>query len=212
MTSSKRSNSDKSAILNRHRQPKKTISVANKTAPQQKISYSVAHAIPGRIRFRIPRLLKDSEYADKLKLVIESDSKTTNVRVNPQAASIVINYQPGVISDEQMRSHLVNLIQTAPNIVLPTQATTKSIVGVIFDALINLIESTRNINKARNAIIYKRFRTDAWERILSTTKTVIKGLKSATMFILPNKQRQLQRQSVGLQPLALQAGSVADNV
>ncbi|MGH8002061.1 MAG: HMA2 domain-containing protein [Brasilonema sp.] len=186
MTSRKRSNS------NKHQQPKKTTSsVANKTAPSEEISYSVAHAIPGRIRFRIPRLVKDSEYANKLKQVIESDSRITNVRVNPTAASIVVSYQPGVISDNQMRSHLVNLIQTAPNIVLPPQVTTKSIMRAIFDALINLIDSTRNINQARNAIVYRRFRTDIWERLLSGTKTIIKRLKSATMFVLPNKRWRL---------------------
>ncbi len=171
MTSRKRSHPDKSA---------------------NKISYSVAHAIPGRIRFRIPRLLKDSEYANKLKQVIESDSRTTNVRVNPSAASIVINYQPGVISDEQMRSHLVNLIQTAPNIALPKPVTAKTILGSIFDGIINLIDGTRNINKARTAIKHKPLRTDPWERFLSTTENMVKGLKSAIMFILPNKRLRSQ--------------------
>jgi hypothetical protein len=215
MTSSKRFNSDKSAILNWHQQPKKiTASVANKTALAQKISYSVVHAIPGRIRFRIPRLVRDSEYANKLKLVIESDPRTTNVCVNPTAASIVINYKPGVISDDQMRLHLVNLIQTAPNIVLPKEATAKSILGAIFDALINLIDSTRNINQARNAIKYHRFRTDAWERVLSSAKTIIKGLKSAIIFILPNKRWRSRSvpNEVGLQLERLQAVGEADAV
>lgn len=189
MTSRNQSNSDKSAILNWHREPKNiTASVTNETALPQKITYSVAHAIPGRIRFRIPRLVRDSEYANKLKLVIESDPRTTKVCVNSTAASIVINYKTGVISDAQMRMHLVNLIQTAPNIVLPKEATAKSILRVIFDALINLIDSTRNINQARNAIKYRRFRTDAWERVLKSAKTIVKGLKSAIIFILPDKR------------------------
>lgn len=98
MTSRKRCNS------NNHQQPKKTTSsVAEKTAPLEEISYNVAHAIAGRIRFRIPRLVKDAEYANKLKQVIESDPRITNVRVNPTAASIVVSYQLGVISDKQMR-------------------------------------------------------------------------------------------------------------
>lgn len=88
-------------------------------------------------------------------------------------------------------SHLVNLIQTAPKIVLPPQVTTKSILKAIFDALINLIDSTRNINQARNAIVYRRFRTDIWERLLSGAKIIIKRLKSATMFVLPNKRWRL---------------------
>ncbi|MBW4500472.1 MAG: hypothetical protein KME57_13135 [Scytonema hyalinum WJT4-NPBG1] len=211
MTSTKPSNSDKGTLLNSHQQPKKTTSsVAHKTAPPEKISYSVAHAIPGRIRFRIPRLVKDSEYANKLKLVIESDSRTTDVRVNPTAGSIVVTYQPGVISDQQMRQHLVNLIQTAPNIVLPKQATAKSILGAIFDAVINLLDSTRNINKARTAIVYGQPKTDIWERLLSTTESMIKRLKSGIMFILPNKRLQARSapKEVGLQLERLQAAGV----
>ncbi|MFH7024818.1 MAG: HMA2 domain-containing protein [Heteroscytonema crispum UTEX LB 1556] len=205
MISRKRSNSDKSAILNRHRQPKQiNQSVADKTAPPEKIFYSVAHAIPGRIRFRIPRLAVDSDYANKLKLVMQSDSKTTSVRVNPQAASIVINYQRGA-SDDKMRSHLVNLIQNAPNIVVPTKPSAKSIAQVIFDALINLIDSTRNINQARNAIMHKRFRKDTWERLLSGAKTTINGLKSAIMFILPNKRSQNSDRLSGLQSFKMPA-------
>lgn len=182
-----------------HQQPQK---IANKTSLPQKISYSVVHAIPGRIRFRIPRLAKDSEYANKLKRLIESDARTTNVRINSSAASIAINYQPGVISDHQMRSHLVNLIQTAPNIAIPAPVTAKSVAQAIFDALINLIDSTRNINKARTAIQHKEVKTDIWERVLSGTKTAIKGLKSAIMFILPNKRSQTSKKKLGLPSLA----------
>ncbi|MEH1939713.1 MAG: HMA2 domain-containing protein [Nostoc sp.] len=206
MTSMKRSNSDKNFSLNLRLPSKKVAkSVANKTAPSKKILYSIVHAIPGRIRFRIPLLAKDPEYANQLKLVIESDTKVTNVRANPKAASIVINYQVGVISDNQMREHLVSLIQTAQNVVLPKEVTTKSIIGTIFDALINLIDSTRKINQARNVIVYRRVRTDVWERILSTSRSIIKRLKSATMFILPNKRWRLRgNDEVKSQPLQLQ--------
>jgi Heavy metal associated domain 2 len=203
MISQKRSNYDKSAIFNGHRKPKEiNQSVADKTAPSEKIFYRVAHAIPGRIRFRIPRLMVDSDYANKLKLVMESDSRTTSVRVNPEAASIVINYQRGA-SDDKMRSHLVNLIQNAPNIVVPTKPSAKSIVQVIFDALINLIDSTRNLNQARNAIMHQRFRKDPWERLLSGAKTAIKGLKSAIMFVLPNKGSQNSDRLPSLQPFKM---------
>lgn len=199
MTSRKQSNSDKSA-RKVPQQPKKI------TAPPQQISYSIAHTIPGRVRFRIPKLGTDSEYAEKLKQVIESDSRVHNVRVNRTAASIVIHYQANVISEKEMRLHLIKLVQTAPKIVLPPPVTAKSIVAVIFDAVINLIDSTRNINKARNAIQYKRFRTDFWERALSSAKGVTKGVKSAIMFVLPNKKRRLPSlPDEWLQPLKLQA-------
>lgn len=201
MASKKQLNPAKSASRNLQ-QPRKIDSTANKTAPSQRIAYSIAHTIPGRVRFRIPRLAKDLEYADKLKLAIESDSRTTSVRINPTAASIVINYQRGAISERQMRSHLVNLIQTAPNVVLPTPVTARSILGTIFDALINLIDSTRKINQARNAIVYRQFRTDIWERLLSSAKTVIKGLRSTMMFILPHKRSLNASKKSGLQPIS----------
>ncbi|MBD0264918.1 MAG: hypothetical protein ICV78_19995 [Tolypothrix sp. Co-bin9] len=216
MTSIKRSNSDKSAIVKLPLAPKKaTKSVANKTAPSQKIFYSIVHAIPGRIRFRIPLLAIDPEYANKLKLLIESDPRVTNVRANPKAASIAINYKVSAISDNQMREHLVSLIQTAQNMAVPKEVTAKSIVGTIFDSVINLIDSTRKINQARNVIVYRRFRTDIWERILSTSRSIIKRLKSATMFILPNKRWRLRLRGNGevkSQPLQLQPASETDVV
>lgn len=209
MTSIKRSNSDKAASLNLGLPPKKAAkNVANKTAPSQKIFYSIVHTIPGRIRFRIPLLARDTEYANQLKLAIESDTRVTNVRINPKAASIVINYKVGVISDNQMREHLVNLIQTAQDVVVPKEVMAKSIVGSIFDALINLIDSTRKLNQARNVIVYRRVRTDVWERILSTSRSVIKRLKSATMFILPNKRWRLRGNGgMNSQPLKLKSAS-----
>ena len=208
MTSIKRSNSDKAASLNLRLPPKKAAkNVANKTAPSQKIFYSIVHTIPGRIRFRIPLLGRDTEYANQLKLAIESDTRVTNVRINPKAASIVINYKVGVISDNQMHEHLVNLIQTAQNVVLPKEVMAKSIVGTIFDALINLIDSTRKLNQARNVIVYRRVKTDVWERILSTSRSIIKRLKSASMFILPNKRWRLRGGEVNSQPLKLKSAS-----
>jgi hypothetical protein len=166
--------------------------LANQKTSSQQISYSVAHAISGRIRFRVPRLSKDAEYANKLKVAIESQIKNAKVRINPTASSVVIHYPTGLMSDKQMRSQLVNLIQTAPNIVLPAKVSTKTIVGTIFDALINLINSLRNVNQARNAIQHREIRRDRWERLLSSGESIIKGFKSAIMFILPKNRWQAQ--------------------
>ncbi|WP_315789149.1 exopolysaccharide biosynthesis protein [Fischerella sp. JS2] len=101
-----------------HQWAQTTSTSANATSPPQEILYRVAHAIVGRIRFCIPRLATDSEYADQLKMVMESDYRITDVRINPLAASIVINYTSELICDQQMRSDLVNLIQAAANTVL----------------------------------------------------------------------------------------------
>ncbi|WP_445633369.1 Cation transport ATPase [Nostoc sp. DSM 114161] len=214
MTSRKRPNSDKSAKLNPHLPSKKVAkSVAKEAVPSAKISYSIVHAIPGRIRFRIPLLARDAEYINKIKSVMESDKRVINVRANPQAASIVINYKVGVTPDRQMREHLVSLIQNAQDLAAPKEVTIKSIVRATFDALINLIDSTRKINQARNVVVYRRFRTDIWERILFTSRSIIKKLKSATMFFLPNKRWRLYgNDEMKSQPLQLQAVSEGDAV
>ncbi|MCC5661660.1 hypothetical protein LC608_32895 [Nostoc sp. XA010] len=208
MSSIKPSNSDKSASFNLLPPKKVAKNVGKKTAPSQKIFYSIVHTTPGRIRFRIPLLARDTEYGDQLRLAIESDPRVTNFRANPKAASIVINYKVGVISDNQMREHLVNLIQIAQDVVVPKEVMTKSIVGTIFDALINLIDSTRKINQARNVIVHRRVRTDVWEQILSTSRSILKRLKSVTMFILPNKRWRLRGNGkVNSQPLKLKSAS-----
>lgn len=212
MTTRKKENFNKNTIPEQSQQANKTASSIANQMPSERISYSIAHFIPGRIRFRIPRLSKDSTYAEKLKQVMELDSNVTKVRVNPAAASIVIDYSTEIIKDEPMRSHLVHLIQAAPNIVVPTGVTAKSIAGTIFDAIIHLIDTTRNINQAHNAIKYQRFRTNTWERLLSTTRNIMKRLKSATMFILPNKrwQKHSKPEDMSLQPLKLQAVGEGD--
>ncbi|MBD2505417.1 HMA2 domain-containing protein [Anabaena azotica] len=156
----------------------------------QNISYSVVHAIPGRIRFRIPRLSHDTKYTDKLKQAIELHIQDAQVRVNPMAASIVINYDNSSVSDEQVRSHLINLIQTAPEIKESKPVAAKSALAAIFDSLINLINGVRNLNQASNTIQHHPERVDTWEKLLSTGQKIIKGLKSTLMFILPGKRPQ----------------------
>lgn len=39
-------------------------------------------------------------------------------------------------------------------------------------------------------ITHSHYRVDSWERLLSTGQRIIKGMKSALMFILPGKQSQ----------------------
>ena len=78
-------------------------------ALREQVAYSVVHAIPGRVRFRVSRLVSDAEYAHRLQMFAESDSNITGVRINRNAASVAFNYQspPLEISD------LVGLIQSA---------------------------------------------------------------------------------------------------
>lgn len=86
------------------------------------VAYSIAHAIPGRIRFRVPRIAKDSKYVQRLQALLKADPVVTHERVNNAAASIVITYKSGVMLNSQKRSlslleqaisYLSSLIQSA---------------------------------------------------------------------------------------------------
>jgi P-type Cu2+ transporter len=85
----------------------------SKIQNQEEVAYQVVHEIPGRIRFRVPRLASDPEYAQRLTVLAQADTKLTDVRVNATAASIAISYEIGLLSDDKMRLHLIDLIQTA---------------------------------------------------------------------------------------------------
>jgi Cu2+-exporting ATPase len=88
---------------------------------QDDVAYQIVHEIPGRIRFRVPRLATDPDYVHRLTVLTQADTKVTDVRVNTAAASVALSYDIGLISDEKMqsrsmenaRSHLIELIQTA---------------------------------------------------------------------------------------------------
>jgi Heavy metal associated domain 2 len=197
MTTAKSCKFNKNTINNLKQQRKReTLPQADNVRPQE-ISYSIAHAIPGRVRFRIPLVATDSWYADKLKAVMEADTTITDVRINTQAASVVINYKRAKISEDEMRSHLVRLIQTAPNIDVPKEPTAKSVVESIFNAIINLIDSIRNVNNVRSAIKHKKPQNSTWERVLTTARNMVKGLKSAIVIFLP------KRKALGLQQRAI---------
>jgi Heavy metal associated domain 2 len=161
--------------------------------------YRIAHAIPGRIRFYIPQIAKDSEYRNKLKEEIEeSNFKITEVRINKGAASVAINYQSTKISDEEMRSHLINLIQSVSKQVEEQNfqnsdaidVSAQAVVETTCNAAIELIDSTRNINQVRNAMTRGRFKTDFWERLLNGAKAIIRKIRAGIIFIL-NKKAQL---------------------
>ncbi|MEB3829195.1 heavy metal translocating P-type ATPase [Phormidium sp. CCY1219] len=77
------------------------------------IACCVVHAIPGRVRFRVPRLAGDTAYGDRLVQGISAAAEVTQVRVNVTAASVVICYKTHSLSDEEVRSRCVGWIQTA---------------------------------------------------------------------------------------------------
>jgi len=58
------------------------------------MNYQIVHSIVGRLRIRIPQLADDAEFASRLSEFVESLAGVTQVRINPAATSIVIQYQP----------------------------------------------------------------------------------------------------------------------
>lgn len=95
---------------------------------QQTTACSVVHAIPGRIRLRVPRIAEDTAYLERLSALLKADPLIKSDRINSIAASIVIQYERSQISDEQMRSHLFNLINTSINDsnAVPTESSAKT--------------------------------------------------------------------------------------
>lgn len=73
------------------------------------LAYTVVHAIPGRIRFHLPRLVQDSAYGRRLKELLQADPQVVNVRVNDYAGSIAIAYQPATVAV----THWVSLMELA---------------------------------------------------------------------------------------------------
>lgn len=77
------------------------------------ISYTVTHAIAGRVRLCVPRIAADPQYASRLAALVESAPGVTSARVNLAAASIAIGYRPGATSEQAMRTRLVGMVESA---------------------------------------------------------------------------------------------------
>jgi hypothetical protein len=103
-----------------------TLSENKGLAAITKVEYSIVHAIPGRVRFNIPRLTRDRAYARRLQRLLKADSHITDIRLNQDAASIVLAYKLGVMPEAEMRSHWISLIQLADQVITPTELKTET--------------------------------------------------------------------------------------
>ncbi|MFW6296033.1 MAG: HMA2 domain-containing protein [Halothece sp.] len=68
----------------------------------------VVHAIAGRLRLRIPRLAENPGEAEKLEKFLLDVAGVTKVRINKNAASMVILYQPDVTNQAQLIHYLTH--------------------------------------------------------------------------------------------------------
>jgi hypothetical protein len=72
---------------------------------------ALVHQTPGRIRLRVPRLKTDERYASRLQTLMESVNNVWSIRINIEAASVVISFSPE-IPDAEFADRLVKTIET----------------------------------------------------------------------------------------------------
>lgn len=74
--------------------------------------YAIAHAVPGRVRLRMPQLAIDGDYAQALQEGLNGDEYVSKVRINRAAASITIHYKNQGLSEWELGLRLMNIINT----------------------------------------------------------------------------------------------------
>ena len=72
--------------------------------------YTIAHAVPGRVRLKMPQLAIDADFARRLKQALDADEYVNRVRINCPAASIAINYNNQGLSDWELGMRLMNIV------------------------------------------------------------------------------------------------------
>ncbi|MDJ0570945.1 MAG: hypothetical protein QNJ53_18120 [Pleurocapsa sp. MO_192.B19] len=74
--------------------------------------YTIAHAVPGRVRLKMPQLAIDADFARRLKQALDADEYVNRIRINRPAASIAINYNNQGLSDWELGLRLMNIVNT----------------------------------------------------------------------------------------------------
>lgn len=89
------------------------------------VGCEVVSAVPGRIRFHVPRVANDTDYAERLRQLAQADDKITAIRINRLSRSVVLTYESHRLSDTEAGTHLSHLIQAAGK----AEAATKNSTG-----------------------------------------------------------------------------------
>lgn len=89
------------------------------------VACTILHHVPGRIRFRIPKLKGDSEYTSRLETLLTTDKIVKDFRLRKSAASLTIYYLTSEISKSEIDGRFWRWIQKANdpaiNLTLPIQ-------------------------------------------------------------------------------------------
>ncbi|MBF2073287.1 MAG: cation transporter [Synechococcales cyanobacterium C42_A2020_086] len=75
------------------------------------MDYQIVHAIPERLRIRIPLLATSPEYANKLQHRVESLQGVTSVRINLAAVSMIVTYKAKKTSQDTLLAALHTAIE-----------------------------------------------------------------------------------------------------
>lgn len=75
--------------------------------------YQLIHQIPGRWRIRVDRLVYDQDYANNLTGLLQDSSLLKALRCNRAAGSLVIEYDPVIVTEEQLDKFLEVNIEEA---------------------------------------------------------------------------------------------------
>ncbi len=101
---------EKSSVVtesnNHHNSPVEKINVSDTNLQ----GYTIAHAVPGRVRLRMPQLAVDGDFAHRLHQALKADEYVENVRINRTAASIAINYDNQGLSDWELGMRLMGIV------------------------------------------------------------------------------------------------------
>lgn len=73
----------------------------------------IVHATTGRVRFRVPRVQWDANYGELLVQLLESLAIVERVRLNPQAATVVVQYQPHLLDEAAVYERLNQCFEQA---------------------------------------------------------------------------------------------------
>lgn len=88
----------------------------------RQFDFQIVHRVPGRFRLRVPRLARDSRYAQKLSWFVESLNGVIGVRINPLARSVIIYYERSAISSEGLMAGLFVALERANTEEIPAGA------------------------------------------------------------------------------------------
>lgn len=75
--------------------------------------YTIVHAIPGRIRLRVPQLQTDASYARRLEKVLLADAAVASVRINRLASSLALRYDATAASELDLGMRLLQALERA---------------------------------------------------------------------------------------------------